>query len=211
MATWVGAIVETRGRADFAEVAAKYRITLAQAPGPWLLVECANLRLAVFAQALSRELGGAVIAFLLQTTASVEEVEHWHNGELMRKFAYSADEGGWLSQQGRQQAWESVYFFAEDETTADDAKWPLNLADELTPEDIARYEQARAARDASSVMDLLSGGSAHSLLRLCHHFGVDPQEPGARYTAPPNWRLRIVVALALLLLAGLAALVASGK
>ena len=58
---------------------------------------------------------------------------------------------------------------AEGESTAE---WPYNLGDELTDEQLARYERACAARDASGVMDLLDGGSTMGVQKLCARFGV---------------------------------------
>jgi hypothetical protein len=196
MATWVGAIVETLGRADFSKIVADHRIAIHGPLTPWVLIETevklSSLGLPAFAETLSRELRSSVIGFALQTTASVEQIEHWNDGQLVRKLDYVGDEGGWITQAGKPQEWEREYFFASDESTAEGAKWPLNLGDELTEEERARYHRAKAAGDASSIMDLLTAGSGWGLRRLCGHFGVDPERPAARYTPPPNWKLRIV-------------------
>ncbi|MBK8239768.1 MAG: hypothetical protein IPK74_29960 [Deltaproteobacteria bacterium] len=51
-------------------------------------------------------------------------------------------------------------------------------------------------------MDLLSGGSAGSIDRLCRDFGVDPRRPGGIYRPPTNWKPRIVIAAIVLALVG---------
>jgi hypothetical protein len=207
MSTWAGAIVETHDRADFAAVAAKYRIAISGDVTPWILVEgetnFASLCPPAFAEALSRELQCTVIAFFLQSTASVEEVEHWDNGKLLRKLQYSHDGGGWLTHSGTPQAWEPKYFFADDEGTREGATWPSNLGDEVTDEEIARYERARAANDATAILDLLSGGSARGIHRLCKHFGVRPDAAGARYTPATSWKPRIILAAIVLFFVGM--------
>jgi hypothetical protein len=204
VSTWIGALVETRGRRDLAEVAAKHGIVVTRAEGPWLLVEgevaLGSLGLPAFAQELSRDLGASVIAFAIQTTASVEELEQWTDGQRVRRLAYSGDAGGWEPPQGTPQPWEPAFFFAEEESTAVGATWPGNLTDELSGDDIARYERARDGRDAAPVLDLLSGGSVWPLRRLCAHLGVDPDAPGGRYSPPKNRRgLLVVVAIAVFL------------
>lgn len=200
MTTWAGALVETRGQADLASIAARHRIALVDfaATAPWLLVHAdvnrASLNPPRFAEELSRELQTTVIGFFLQSTASVEQIEHWEDGRLLRKLEYSGDGGGWITQQGSPQLWESAYFFAEDEGTDEGENWPHNLGDELTDEDLARYERARDQKDATPIMDLLSGGSSWSIHRLCKHFSVDPNKPGARFTPPTNWKPRLILA-----------------
>ncbi|WP_394831579.1 hypothetical protein LVJ94_34205 [Pendulispora rubella] len=209
MATWAGAIVETCGQRDFASITAKYGVTVTGDVTPRLLIE-GDLRITrglgppIFAEALSRDLQGTVIAFFVQTGASVAQIEHWEKGELVRKLEHweAEDRAGWGTQTGTPQVWEASYFFDDGEGTADDARWPSNLRDELTDDEMARYEHARAMKDASSILDLLSDGSPRSIRRLCLHFGVDPDTPGARYTPPPSWRLRIVVAAVAALFVG---------
>ncbi len=212
MTTWAGAIVETRGRADFPALAALHRITVTGAVTPWVLVQgdvtFAALGPPVFAEALSRELQGTVLAFFVQSTASVEQLEHWEKGQLVRKLQYTGDAGGWVTRQGTPQAWESVYFFADDEGTAEDMAWPLNLGDELSDEQLARYERARVAKDASGILDLLQGGSVWQLHRLCEHYGLDPGKPGARYTPPRSWKPWLLAAAVLAFLGGMVLLAA---
>ncbi len=214
MVTWAGAIVETKSRSDFEALASSYGVALEGRATRWVLVECdvglGSLRTPGFAAALSRDLGGTVIAFFLQTTASVEEIEHFQAGELVRKLEYSHDQGGWTKIEGTPQAWEAEYFFAEGEGTAPGQEWPLNLGDEIEDDELARYDRARAVRDATGVMDLLSGGSVWGLERLCRHFGVDPRVPGARYAPPRRRKPRLIAIAILLLLAGVSVYLALG-
>lgn len=146
MSTWAGAIVQTGGRSDFPAIAAKYHITVQDGTGPWIgvhgNVNFASLCPPAFAEALSRDLGGTVVAFFVQTTSRVEQVQHWENGCAVRTLTYSGDGGGWVTE-GRPQPWERACFFADGESTSEGATWPSNLGDELSDEDVARYDQAR--------------------------------------------------------------------
>ncbi len=223
MATWVGAIIDGARPAELRAAALRHHIVVDAGDAPCLLVQ-AELRLGSlgpppFAKAISEELGCTVLAFALQTTASVEDIEHWQSGRLVRKLLYSGDEDGWIAQEGQAQAWESSYFFADDEGTDEGSNegagegksWPHNLADEISDEDIARYTRAREARDASSIMDLLSGGSPWAIERLCRYFGVDPKRPGAVYQPPTNWKPRILVAAVVVFLVAMFLLGALSK
>jgi hypothetical protein len=206
MATWIGAIIDGAPPAARRAAAERHRIVLEADDQPRLLVH-AEARLGAlgpppFARAISEELGCTVVAFAVQTAASVEEIEQWESGRLVRKLQYCADQGGWITREGEPQPWESTYFFADDEGTEDGKPWPSNLGDEISDEDIARYDRARAARDASSIMDLLSGGSTRAIERLCRFFGVDPRRPGGAHRPPTNWKPRIVVAAIVLALVG---------
>ncbi|MEZ4359116.1 MAG: hypothetical protein R3B48_02975 [Kofleriaceae bacterium] len=207
MATWIGAIIDGARPAELRAAALRHGLVGDVGEQPRLLVH-ADVRLGSlgpppFAKAISEELGCTVVAFAVQTTASVEDVEHWESGKLVRKLQYSGDEGGWITHDGERQPWEATYFFAEDEGTEQDKSWPHNLDDELPHEDLARYTRAREARDASSIMDLISGGSTGSVERLCRYFGLDPQRPGAVYRPRTNWKPRIMVAAIVLFLVGM--------
>ena len=192
MTTWTGAIVETKDRADLTAVLARHRITLKGGPAPWTLVHgnvnLASLRPPAFAETLSRQLHATVVGFFLQSTASVEEIEHWEDGKLLRKLAYTGDGGGWVAREGTPQGWEGAYFFPAKTYAVDGSVWPPNLRDELTDDDLARYGHARASRDPSTIMDLLFGGSPDAIGRLIRYFGVDPSRPGAIYVPPTNWK-----------------------
>jgi hypothetical protein len=211
MGTWIGAFVEQKGRSDLREVLATCNITLEGSPeGDWIHVmaevSLASLKTPPFGEALSRELGGRVIGFLLQTTASVEEIVCWENGEQVRRLSYFGDEGGWLHHEGEPQDWEPTYFFEAERGTAQGQPWPMNLDEELSDEDIARYEEAKAAGDAEPILDLIQVGSGWGLYRLAEHLGVRADAPDAIYRPPENqtfrWKVYAVLAgIALVLLA----------
>jgi hypothetical protein len=151
---------------------------------------------------MSRELQTSVVAFFIQTAASNERVEHWEQGRLVRELEYAGDGGGWIAQSGTPQRWESSWFFSEDESTAEGSPWPLNLREDISEDDIRRYERARAAGDVTQVISLLVGGSTSSVERMCRFFGVDPRSPGARYRSSTSWRLRLVASAVILFLVG---------
>jgi len=204
VATWAGAIIDGASVEELSSIAERFRLDVAPDATSPVLVHAAvgygSFQAPSFAQELSRELGCQVIGFVLQTTASVEEVEHWQDGHLVRRLVYSADAGGWLTREGVPQAWETVYFFPPGDDASSDEKWPGNLYEEISDEDLQRYRQARAARDASSVLDLLTGGSADALERLCRHFGVDPDRPSATYQPPKNYKPMAALLLVVLVL-----------
>lgn len=209
MTTLQGAIVRLNDAERFRELAARCHIAVTDASQPWVLIDVApqlgKLGPPPFAALLSRELDTSVLAFFLQTTVSNERVEHWQGGQLVRALEYYFDGGGWISREGEPQDWEAAYFFAEDEGTGEGERWPFNLGDEVSDDDVLRYNAARLARCAGPVMDLLMGGD---IWRLCAFHGVDPTRPGAHYQTPPNWR---VLGWALLILALLVAAVVLGR
>lgn len=203
MSTLQGALVRVENADRFREVAARSRIAVTDASGPWVLVDVApqlgKLGPPPFARALSKELDTTVIAIFLQTTVSNERIEHWQSGRLVRELEYYMDGGGWIAQSGEPQEWESTYFFAEGEGTGPGEKWPRNLGDEVSEDEIRRYEAARATRTAAPVMDLLMGGD---IVRLCKFYGVDIERPGAHYQTQPNWRVHTWVLLIIVLFVG---------
>jgi hypothetical protein len=219
MTTWAGAIVRVENQARFAEVAARRRITVTAATdASWVLIDAdpqlGRLGPPGFAQDLSRDLQTTVVAFFVQSVVSNEHVQHWENGTLARELEFAGENGGWLAQAGKPQAWEPAYFFAQDEGTAEGAAWPLNLREDISKEELGRYERAKASGDATLVMDLLeggSGGSAWGVERICRFFGVDPASPGARYRAPTNWKLRLIAIAAILFIVGFGVLGALHK
>ena len=188
MSTWVGTIVETAGRADFWDLARKHGIdgTTKEIP-KYVLVECdvggdvhASVRLA---EALSRDVGATAIGFVVQTTADVHEIHAFSKGAAIRRLAYSRDNDGWVQVEGTPQPWERAYFFDDAASTAsDDAdRWPDMLWDELSEEDVARYEAARRQGDASSVMDLMHPSSTLPMIRVCESFDVQVDPPLGRW------------------------------
>lgn len=181
MATWIGAIVDGVPVERFLTYARGLGIDVYNAEKAPFLVHIAPsisvLHPPQFAQAMSQELECTVVAFFVQTTASVEELEHWENGVLKRRLAFSADEGGWLAQEGNAQPWEAAYFFSEGEGTGDDEQWPLNLLDDISDEEIERYNTARKNQDAAPIMDLFFAGSTDGVERVCAFYGLDAQRP----------------------------------
>lgn len=217
MATTIGAIIETKGAPNFWALAAAHGVH--PTPGgptppavpPRLLVECAPalgaLGLPDFAQPLSAALGGEVVAVALQTTGCTAAFVTYQNGVQLRRLEYVADSGGWVTIEGAPQAWEPATFFDPAATTDPrqaEAPWPDLLRDELSDDDLARYEAARAAGDPSAVLDLLHADAIGPVLRLCAHYGVDPRAPGARWATKRPWRWMAAAALiaALVLWAG---------
>lgn len=184
MSTWVAAIVDTRGRADFWEVARRRHVSSSVDTVPArALIECegdfeASTRLA---EALSAELEASAVGLFMQTGADVHGVRAFDRGQLVRRIDYARDAGGWADVSGTPQPWESVLFLDPD------TEWPDTIDDDLGDADIARYEAARAIGDARSVMDLVhaSGGGIH---RVAAALGVDPSQPDARYRSPRWWR-----------------------
>ena len=119
--------------------------------------------------------------------------------DAVRELEYYLDGGGWIAQGGTPQLWEADYFFSEHEGTGEGEQWPSNLNDDLSQEEIVRYEQARTEKAPSSVMDLLMVGDVE---RLCKFYSVDPRKPQSRYGAGRNWCPRILFALVVALLVG---------
>lgn len=201
MVTWAGAFVEV-SRRELEALAPQHRLALVQGTAAperrWQYVEAgvngAHLTVPRFSQELSRALHCTVVGFFLQSTSSIEDIEHFDNGVLVRKLTYSGDEGGWMDSFGERQAWESAYFFAPDEGVGDAREWPSNLDDGISDADFERYREARRQKDASGILDLLSAGSRRSIQRLAGHFGVDLTQPDAHFTPPTNWKPRLILA-----------------
>lgn len=189
MSTWLGCIVETRGRADFWDVARRRGIEPRVATVPArALVSCeidfeAPLRLAA---ELSRDLEAFALGFVVQTNADVHRLHAFDRGELVRKLDYSRDGGGWVADDGAKQPWEARYFFDDAPTTEAD-EWPDMLHDDLSDDDVARYERARAAGDPRPVMDLFHPSSARAMRRVCQFFGVDADAPVGLWKKPSLW------------------------
>lgn len=192
MATWLGVIVETRGRVDFWERAAAHDVRALRSDVPaHALIVCNHidweqpLRLA---EVLSRETEGMAIGFAIQTASDVHVHHVYECGERVRQLDYSRDEDGWLVAEGPVQPWERHYFFDPDGSTTDpNAPWPDMLDDELTDEEIARYEAARASGDPSNVMELLNPSSTFPMARVCEFFGVKPDEPAGEWNRRSFW------------------------
>ncbi len=193
MGSWVAAIVETGGRADFWDVARRQDVKPVDEGVPaHVLIECelgwdftASLRLA---ETLSRALATSAIGFYGQSSADCYEICGYSSGERVRRLAYSRDEGGWLHVEGTPQPWERAFFFDGKFATSSVAEhWPDMLDDELSDQDIRRYESARRAGDASAILDLLHPSSLAPLHRVCAHFGLRAEAPTARWKKRSWW------------------------
>lgn len=189
MSTWVGALIETQGRGDFWDLARKQGVEPLSTNVPArVLIDFELPEAAVrTAQALSGELSSSCLAFAAQTCADVHELHAFERGACIRRLVYSRDEGGWLHVEGEVQPWERAFFFDEASTSPDSNTWPDMLWDELSDEDVARYEEARRAGDASVVLDLLHPSSTRPLWRLCGSLGVPPDVPLGRWRKPGLW------------------------
>ncbi len=199
MATWVALIVETRGRTDFWALAARHGVqpkspdasvpshALIDCPagGDWEL----PLRLA---ESLSRELSGYALGFAIQTNSDVHVHHAFASGERVRRLDYSRDEGGWTAVEGRVQPWERLYFFDPQGSTTDEgAPWPDMLDDELTDEELARYEEARRSGDPSRAMELFNPSSTFPMIRVCESFGLKPDAPTGEWRKPSGFWKRL--------------------
>ncbi|WAS96462.1 hypothetical protein [Nannocystis punicea] len=188
MSTWVAALIETQGRRDFWDLAREQGVEPLSTDVPARVLvdfEPSGREAAVqIAQALSAELSASCLAFAAQTNADVYELHAFERGARVRRLAYSRDGGGWFRVEGEVQPWERAFFFDEASTSADSDAWPDMLWDELADEDVARYEAARRAGDASAVLDLLHPSSTGPLRRLCDALGVSPDAPLGRWRKP---------------------------
>jgi len=191
MSTWVGTIVATTGTSDFWKVAAKHGVQQAvEGVPPFVLIQCevgfdfrASIRLA---EELSRDLATMAIGFVVQTNSDVHEMHTFMNGKCVRRLGYSRDEGGWIDVDGEAQSWEGAYFFDEG-STADGDSWPDMLSDELSDDDIRRYEEAKRIEDASQVLSLLNPSSTAPMLRVCDSLGIMADEPSGRWKKRSLW------------------------
>jgi len=191
MSTWVGTIVATTGTSAFWSVAAKHGVRqVVEGVPPFVLIECLvgfDFRVSIrLAEALSRDLATMAIAFVVQTTTDVHEMHTFMNGMCVRRLGYSRDEGGWTDVDGEPQSWERAYFFDEG-STADGDSWPDMLSDELTDDDTKRYEAAKRAGDAISVLSLLHPSSTAPMLRVCDSLGIKGDQPAGRWKKRSFW------------------------
>jgi len=156
---------------------------------PWLLVDAGTRfgKIEAFGESVARDLGTEVIAISAQTSADAYGLWHFRGSERVRVLVYSRDEGGWITDQGSTQDWEPTFFFDDRASTAagDDANdWPDNLYDDMSDDDRVRYEAAKTIGDARSILGLLHPSSLAPFTRLCWHFGLELQKPGAVWSPP---------------------------
>jgi hypothetical protein len=199
MATWVACIVDTKSRPDFWDVARRMGVRPSTAEVPaYALIDCdcgldflASIRLA---GELSRELSTMCIGFVAQTNTDVHVLRTFVDGAAIRRVEYNREGGGWGIIEGEPQPWEGAYFFGE-ERTASGNYWPDMLSDEISPEDRARYEEAKRIGDPSTIMELLHPSSLAPMWRVCEVFGIDEGErPAGIWKKPSMWsRLRLRV------------------
>lgn len=192
MGTWVACIVETKGRADFWDVVRKHGVrSSADAVPAYALIDCdsgfdflASVRLAA---TLSSELSAMAVGFVVQTTSDVHMIHAYVSGQCVRRLEYNRDDGGWGLVEGPPQGWEKAYFF--DDGTADDGgKWPDLLDDEVSDADLARYQDAKRAGDATPVIAFLHPSSTAPMWRVCESFGIkDGSEPVGVWKKPSLW------------------------
>ena len=191
MSTWVGTIVATTGTSAFWSVAAKHGVRqVVEGVPPFVLIECLvgfDFRVSIrLAEELSRGLSTTAIGFVVQTNSDVHEVQTFVNGTCVRRLGYSRDEGGWIDVDGEAQSWERAYFFDEG-STADGDTWPDMLSDELSDDDMKRYEEAKRAGDASKVLTLLHPSSTAPMMRVCDFLGIKADEPTGRWRKRSIW------------------------
>ena len=157
---------------------------------PFALIECEvgfDFRaLNQLAEALSRDLATTAIGFVAQTTSDVHEMQTFMNGTCVRRLGYSRDECGWIVVGGESQSWENSYFFDEGSTANGDT-WPDMLSDELSNDDIKRYEAAKRAGDASQVLSLLHPSSTAPMMRVCNSLGIMADAPAGRWKKRSFW------------------------
>ncbi|HEY4059729.1 MAG TPA: hypothetical protein VGM39_24110 [Kofleriaceae bacterium] len=183
MGSWVATIVDTQNRADFWDIARTHGIIASTTVvPPRALIDCdidfeASTRLA---EALSAQLQTLAVGLIMQTAADVHGIRAFDRGTLQRRIDYSRDEGGWRDLVGLPQLWEAALFF---DGPADLSHWPDTLDDDISDEDIERYNAALALRDAASVMDLVhaTGSGIH---RVATALGVTPTKPDAQWHKP---------------------------
>ena len=101
-------------------------------------------------------------------------------GTCVRRLVYNQDEGGWIIVEGKPQSWERAYFF-DTGSTSESGTWPDLLFDELSDEDVKRYEEAKRAGDAMSVLSLLHPSSTVPMLRVCDSLGIKADQPAGTW------------------------------
>jgi hypothetical protein len=191
MGRWSGAIVETNGRIDFWTIARKHGVEpLSSAIPERVLIECNDgfdpWASAKLAEALSRDVGAGTLGFHVDTNVDTHLLQAFHAGARVRRLDYAREGRGWEAVEGSVQSWERAYFFDLDSTTAP-GEWPEMLADDGADEDLARYEMAKRAGDATPVLDLLRPSSVRAIRRACAFLNVQPDSPSARWRRPSFW------------------------
>jgi hypothetical protein len=183
MSTWVAAIVETRGRPDFWDVARGIGVesTKKDVP-PYVVISCdASFDMtAVFtlSKDLSAALATTVIGFVIQTGVDTHFTHVYRDGVLIRRLEYEREGDHWIAVEGTAQPWEPAYFFGKELGEED---WPDMLWDEISDADLARYQKARTAGAIGDAIDLIHPSSTAPMHRVCERLGI----PGG--TASGTW------------------------
>ena len=191
MATCICSIIETSDTSRAPEVLTRYGIVVHNVAKRMLIVHeprLGHLGMPTYARALSRDLACDVLSFAIQTTASCEIIEHWSNGELLRRM--EAADGPFGAIEGTQQTWEPGYFFypgAEDD-----------FDDEA---DLERFREAVAADAPSQVLDIIYAGSMNRLMALLQLKGLALDQPHGTLT-PPKSKAKLWLWVFILVLAG---------
>lgn len=199
MATLIGAIVETKAQPSLRAYGEAQGIVwerLAEEGGvpPFVWIRVSprihHLGLPAFAEGLSRDLGTMVLAFAVQTAGGSAEVGEWVAGESQRYLAYEGDAGGWTKLQGAPRSWEKTLFFDPESSAApgDEQPWPDTLEDEISDEDMARFEAAREAGRPDQILELLYLDSVWPFMRLLESYGLDDQNPEGVWHPPRRKR-----------------------
>jgi hypothetical protein len=188
MSSWVAAIVKMPGGA-WTKLRAHHVESTSSAVKPWVLIDGRGRfgTIEAFGENVARDLGSDVIAISAQTNADAYGIWHFRGDERARVLVYSRDYGGWLTDEGATQDWERTFFFDERATTSDSddgSRWPDNLYDEMSDEDLARYEAAKKDGDARSILGLIHPSSLTPFARLCRHFDLELQKPSAIWNPP---------------------------
>ena len=192
MGTWTAVIVDTQRRADFWKAVHAEGVEPVRTDVPSLAlveVSCgadfdATFRLA---ESLSTMLGTAAIGFVAQSASDAYELRAYDRGSLARRLAYSRDDGGWIANEGIVQPWEPDFFFDGHAAAPQGEGFPDLIDDDLSDADLARYEEARRAREPARVMDLLNPRSLAPFHRLCAFYRIAPDAPAATWTKPSIW------------------------
>lgn len=189
MSSWVAAIVKMPSDA-YGKLHTHHVESTSSAVKPWLLIDCKDQlgKVETFGEVLARDLDSDVLAIVAQTNADAYGIWHFHSDRRVRAIEFSRDSGGWLVDDGDTQDWERALFFDPRSSTKDDDQpWPDTLPDDISDEDLARYEVAKKKGDSRSIQNLLHLHSLAPFERLCRHFDLEWNKPSAIWH-PPNAR-----------------------
>jgi hypothetical protein len=185
--TFICSIIEIKDLSRACELLTKHGVIVNSIAETMLIVHrpaYGHLGMPSYGQTLSSELSCDVISFSIQTTASCESIEHWHNGVCVRRFV--GTDGSFTQIEGEQQAWEVPYFFYEGAEEYFDDEGQL-----------ARFQQAVVAGDPTRIFDIAYVGSWNGLGALLQSKGLCFDNPHGSVT-PKRSKLWMWILLALL-------------